>query len=60
MVEAALLRRREVELITGLSRWTIARLVEEGTFPRPVRIGARMLAWRAREVFAWVDGLETT
>ena len=35
-----LLRRREVEELTGLSRASIYRLMRRGRFPRPVRVSA--------------------
>lgn len=48
-----LLRRPEVERRTGLSRTTIYRLMDEGRFPRPRRIGARAVAWQQHEIDAW-------
>ncbi len=41
-----LLRRREVEKITGLSRSSIYRLMEISDFPRPVRIGPGAMRWK--------------
>lgn len=51
----ALLRRHQVEGLTGLSRSTIYRLANQGEFPRPVRLGQRSVAWRESEVRAWID-----
>lgn len=51
----ALLRRHQVEGLTGLSRSTIYRLANQGDFPRPVRLGQRSVAWRESEVRAWID-----
>ncbi|KUR80803.1 AlpA family transcriptional regulator [Novosphingobium sp. FSW06-99] len=48
-----LLRRPEVERETGLSRASIYRLMNEGVFPRPRRIGRRAVAWPAAEIDAW-------
>ena len=48
-----LLRRPEVERLTGLSRPTIYRQMAEGLFPRPRRIGRRAVAWLASDVEAW-------
>ena len=44
-----LLRRREVEEITGLSRASIYRLMDEGKFPRPVRVSATAVRWKASD-----------
>ena len=47
------LRRRTVENKTGLSRSTIYARVKDGTFPAPVRIGPRAVAWLESDVEAW-------
>ena len=38
-------RIRDVEKFSGLSRASIYRLMREGKFPRPVRLGERAVAW---------------
>lgn len=53
--EAGLLRRREVERLTGMPRSTIYREVARGAFPAPVQLSGRSVAWSAREVFCWID-----
>ena len=50
-----LLRRTEVESVTGLSRSGIYRGMEVGDFPRPVQIGPRSIAWRSDDVQAWIE-----
>lgn len=52
---AAILRRRDVEARTGLSRSTLYELVARGEFPRPVRLTARAVGWIELEVSAWVN-----
>jgi prophage regulatory protein len=39
---------------TGLSRSTIFRLVANARFPEPVRPSKGRIAWREREVLAWL------
>lgn len=51
----ALARRRQVEQLVQLSRSTIYANVKAGTFPPPVRIGARAVAWRLADVEAWLE-----
>jgi prophage regulatory protein len=56
---AALLAERLVSLsvvckATGLSRSTIYRLVADGDFPKPVKPSKGRVAWREREVLAWL------
>jgi len=52
--DRALLRRRQVEQLVRLSRSSIYAAVAAGTFPAPVRIGSRAVAWRLAEVLSWV------
>ena len=49
----SLLRRKAVETETGLSRSSIYRMMDEGEFPRPIRIGKRAVAWRASSIERW-------
>ncbi len=50
-----LLRRRQVEEITGMSRSAIYKRMQEGEFPRPVRIGPSAVRWRTSDIAAWVE-----
>ena len=52
-----LLRLPEVLAITRRSKAQIYRDAASGTFPRPVKIGARASAWRCVDVQAWLDNL---
>ena len=52
-----LLRRPEVESITGLSRASIYARMHAGTFPLPVRLGPNSVAWRADDVEDWIANL---
>lgn len=49
-----LLRRRDVELKTGKSRSAIYAGISNGTFPAPVPIGDKSVAWLEEEVDAWI------
>jgi len=60
MVTEKLHRRPAVEDMTALSRSTIYALMEEGRFPRPVRIGKRAVAWRDSDLREWLESRETT
>ena len=52
-----LLKRPEVETITGLSRASIYARMDRGEFPRPMRLGPRSVAWRDSDVQEWIAGL---
>ncbi len=49
-----LLRRPEVERRTGLSRTSLYRLMREGVFPEPIRVGPRAVRWPESEIAAWL------
>ena len=50
-----LLRRREVERVTSMSRSAIYRLMQEGDFPRPVRVGPAAVRWRQSDIAEWLE-----
>ncbi len=54
MINQRFLRRPEVEARTGLSRGTIYAKMNEGTFPRPCRVGKRAVAWRGEDIERWI------
>lgn len=54
---SALLRRGDVEAMTGLRTSSLYGLIADGKFPRPVHIGAHSVAWRECEVLDWIDSL---
>ena len=49
-----LLRLEEVRALTRRSRTRIYADMAEGRFPRPIRIGVRAVAWRERDLEAWL------
>lgn len=52
-----LLQQKDVSQVTSCSRATIYRGVRAGTFPAPVRITERRVAWRETDVQAWIQSL---
>ena len=52
--EDRLLRRTEVEVRTGLSRTSIYRLMREGRFPEPLKIGSKAVRWPESEIADWL------
>ena len=50
-----LLRRRQVEEVTGLSRSSIYRLMQDGEFPRPVRVGPAAVRWKTSDITVWLE-----
>ncbi len=54
---ARIIRFPETQRRTGLSRSTLWRRIQEGTFPPPVSLGGRAVGWRAAEVEDWIESL---
>ncbi len=50
-----ILRRRQVSARTGLSRSSIYAKITEGTFPRPIALGARAVGWLEDEVEQFIQ-----
>ncbi|WP_431226860.1 helix-turn-helix transcriptional regulator [Burkholderia contaminans] len=53
-IRQALIRRKQIEIETGLSRSSIYARMKAGTFPQSVRLGARSVAWRRTDIDAWI------
>jgi prophage regulatory protein len=53
------LRRPEVEALTGLSRSTLYSWMKRGDFPRPVALGTRAVGWRESDLENWLAARET-
>jgi len=48
----SILRRKQVQARTGLSRSTMYDRIKTGTFPKPVALGPRAVGWPEGEVAA--------
>jgi integrase/predicted DNA-binding transcriptional regulator AlpA len=55
--ESRLLSKGEVETLTSLDITTIYRKMSAGSFPQPVRVGHRRVAWRMSDVALWERNL---
>lgn len=49
-----ILRLPTVKARTGLSRSTIYQHVADGSFPRPVSLGARAVGWVESDIDGWI------
>lgn len=54
-VPERILRRREVEEVTGISCSQIYKLMETNAFPRPVRLSANAVGWRYSTIREWIE-----
>lgn len=48
-----LFRLPEVEALSGLKKTSVYNGAHDGTFPKPIRISARCVAWRESDLVAW-------
>ncbi len=51
--DVSFLRLPEVKAVTGLSKTSIYELIREKSFPAPVRLGPRAVAWVKSEIRQW-------
>ncbi len=49
-----LIKIKEVIKMTSLSRATIYKYMADGSFPKPVSLGAKAVAWVEDEVENWI------
>jgi len=50
-----LMRLPTVKGMTGIGHTSIYKGIKEGTFPKPVRIGDRMVAWDSEAINSWIE-----
>lgn len=55
-MDELLLNKEETYKIIKVSSRTLDKMVANGEFPKPVKIGSRVL-WRMKDVSTWIDGL---
>jgi len=55
-----LLRMKDVLKRTGLTRTTLYRLIREGLFPKPTRLGVRIPVWTDDIICLWIESLTKT
>jgi len=53
-----ILRIKSVLALTGLTRSTLYRKMEAGTFPKNTRISTRCMGWRESAVSEWLEALK--
>lgn len=52
--QKVLIRRKQVEHLTALSRSRIYALMKEGAFPKPINLGVMSVAWVEAEIQSWI------
>jgi len=49
-----ILRLPEVIHRTGFKRSSIYQMIQEGRFPKPVKLGVRAVGWDSRAIDSWI------
>lgn len=52
--EPTMLKIREVMARVGLARPTLYRMMQAGTFPKPIKVTSHAARWPVAEVDAWL------
>jgi len=52
------IRRPEVQTLTGIPRSTLYAKIAAGDFPAPIKIGQRAVGWREAEVNDWLSNCQ--
>jgi prophage regulatory protein len=55
MENKGFIRQKGLLSLVGFSGPTLWRKVKAGTFPKPVKLGQNMTAWRCEEIQAWME-----
>ena len=50
-----MIKLKEVQKMTSLSRSSIYAYIDKGIFPTQVKLGARSVAWKNEEIIAWME-----
>jgi len=50
-----LIRLPEVKTTTGLSKSTIYSRISEGTFPKQISLGPRLVVWVESDIQKWIS-----
>lgn len=60
MVDYRFLRIKEVIHLTGLSRASIYRAMDDGSFPLSVRLTKKSVGWKDVEIYEWMNSRKAT
>lgn len=58
--QQVLLKIKQVLELVPVGKTTLYKMIDDGKFPRPIRLSERAVAWRKSDILQWIDNLETT
>ena len=50
-----IMKRKDVENVTGLSRSSVYAKMENGTFPKAIKLSERSVGWLESEIQGWLN-----
>jgi len=50
-------KKRNIPAVLPISRSTFLSRVKDGTYPQPIKLGERSVAWRVEDIRALIDSL---
>ena len=57
-IQERILKLEELRKQIPMSKTAIYKAVANGSFPKPLSLGARSVGWKQSEVFQWVSDLK--
>jgi prophage regulatory protein len=54
-MENRILRRTEVQFMTGLATSTLYAKMRAGEFPSSIKLGRRAVGWKSTDIEAWIQ-----
>lgn len=60
MENEKLLRLADVEIVVGLKKSSLYNLINEGRFPKPVKLGKRAVRWRYSDLQKFISHLSSS
>lgn len=58
MPKEGFIRQPVVLKVLGISRSTLWRRIEEGVYPKPIKLSPRTTAWRVKDIRALIDSFD--
>lgn len=55
-----ILRLKQVQECTGLSRSSIYALLKDGKFPQSLKLSERSIGWHEEEIQSWINSRKPT
>ncbi|XVJ69645.1 MAG: AlpA family phage regulatory protein [Rhizobacter sp.] len=49
------MRQKQVLVLVPFSKSTLWRRVQEGSFPKPVKLSPRVTVWRTSDIQSWIQ-----